>query len=95
MSYFQLNILAMPVGSIGCKDGPCMASSDKFEIEVIGKGGMKDDVLLCDFNRIVMSLNSGHGAMPNGTVDAIVEAAHVVTALQTVISRNKVCLDAI
>lgn len=28
--------------------------------------------------------------MPQGTVDAIVEAAHLVTALQTVVSRNKV-----
>jgi amidohydrolase len=31
----------------------------------------------------------GHGAMPAGTVDAIVEAAAVVTSLQTIISRNK------
>lgn len=57
------------VGVIGCKDGPIMAASDKFEINVYGKGG--------------------HGAAPQGTVDAIVEAASVVTALQTVISRNK------
>ena len=32
----------------------------------------------------------GHGAAPQGTVDAIVEAAHVVSALQTIVSRNKV-----
>jgi amidohydrolase len=31
----------------------------------------------------------GHGAMPAGTVDAIVEAAAVVTSLQTIITRNK------
>lgn len=31
---------------------------------------------------------SGHGAYPSGTVDAIVAAAHVVTALQSVVSRN-------
>lgn len=30
----------------------------------------------------------GHGAMPHETVDALVTAAHVVTALQTIISRN-------
>jgi amidohydrolase len=30
----------------------------------------------------------GHGAAPQGTVDAIVEAASVITALQTVVSRN-------
>jgi metal-dependent amidase/aminoacylase/carboxypeptidase family protein len=32
----------------------------------------------------------GHGAHPQGTVDAVVEAAALVTALQTVVSRNKV-----
>jgi hypothetical protein len=32
----------------------------------------------------------GHGAHPQGTVDAIVEAAALVTALQTVVSRNMV-----
>jgi amidohydrolase len=31
----------------------------------------------------------GHGAAPQGTVDAIVEAASLVGALQTIISRNK------
>lgn len=30
----------------------------------------------------------GHGAAPRGTVDAVVEAAAVVTALQTIVSRN-------
>jgi acetylornithine deacetylase/succinyl-diaminopimelate desuccinylase-like protein len=50
-----------------------MAASDRFSIDVKGKGG--------------------HGAMPAGTVDAIVEAAALVTSLQTVISRNKVGTD--
>jgi amidohydrolase len=36
----------------------------------------------------------GHGAAPQGTVDAVVVAANVVTALQTVVSRNKDPLDA-
>ncbi|HEX8089644.1 MAG TPA: amidohydrolase [Blastocatellia bacterium] len=35
----------------------------------------------------------GHGAMPQQTVDAIVTAAQVVTALQTVVSRNISPLD--
>lgn len=47
-----------------------MAASDRFVINVKGKGG--------------------HGAAPQYSVDAIVEAATVVTSLQTVISRNKV-----
>lgn len=57
-----------PVGTIGCREGPIMAASDRFKITVKGKGG--------------------HGAMPQGTVDAIVEAASVVQALQTIVSRN-------
>jgi amidohydrolase len=35
----------------------------------------------------------GHGAMPQQTVDAIVTAAQIVTALQTVVSRNVSPLD--
>ncbi len=57
-------------GDVGCQEGPIMAASDKFTIDVLGKGG--------------------HGAAPQGTVDAIVEAASLVTALQTIVSRNKV-----
>lgn len=54
---------------IGCKVGPIMAASDKFCIEVKGKGG--------------------HGAAPQGTVDAIVEAATLISSLHTIVSRNK------
>ena len=36
----------------------------------------------------------GHGAAPHETVDPVVAAAHVVTALQTVVSRNVDPLDA-
>jgi amidohydrolase len=57
-----------PVGCVGCRDGPVMAASDRFDIDVRGKGG--------------------HGAAPHQTVDAIVEAAHLITALQTVVSRS-------
>ena len=37
---------------------------------------------------LVIHGRAGHGAYPAGTVDAVVVAAHVVTALQTVVSRN-------
>lgn len=36
----------------------------------------------------------GHGAAPQNTVDSIVVASHVVTALQTIVSRNLNPLDA-
>lgn len=32
-------MLASAVSHIVCKDGPLMASSDRFDIEVIGSGG--------------------------------------------------------
>jgi amidohydrolase len=63
-----------PLGAVCCEHGPVMAASDRFEIDVRGRGG--------------------HGAVPQGTVDAVVEAAHLVTALQTVVARNKDPLDA-
>ncbi len=62
----------MPLGWIGCEEGPVLAAADIFTINVKGRGG--------------------HGAAPQFSVDAIVEAATVVTSLQTIISRNKVFL---
>jgi amidohydrolase len=62
------------VGEVGARHGAMMAASDKFSIDVIGKGG--------------------HGAAPQSTVDAIVVASHLVTALQTVVSRSKDPLEA-
>jgi amidohydrolase len=35
----------------------------------------------------------GHGAIPNGTIDPIVASAQIVTALQTIVSRNVSPLD--
>jgi amidohydrolase len=62
------------VGEVGARLGAMMAASDKFTIDVIGKGG--------------------HGAAPQSTIDSIVVASHVVTALQTVVSRSKDPLEA-
>jgi amidohydrolase len=58
----------LPVGTIGVKAGPLMASVDRLRIVIRGKGG--------------------HGAMPQSAADPIVAAAHVVTALQTIVSRE-------
>lgn len=41
-----------------------------------------------DIVKIVVLGASGHGAMPQETIDATVVAAHLVTALQTVVSRS-------
>lgn len=43
--------------------------------------------------QIVVKGQGGHGAMPHTTVDAVVEAASVITSLQTIISRNTAPLD--
>jgi amidohydrolase len=56
------------LGDVCCQVGPIMAASDKFCIEVLGKGG--------------------HGAAPQQTVDAIVEAATVITSFQSIVSRS-------
>jgi amidohydrolase len=65
--------LGLPSGIIGVADGPMMASSRDFEIEILGRGG--------------------HGAIPQETIDATLVAAHVVVALQSVVSRNISPLD--
>lgn len=44
--------------------------------------------------RIKITGKGGHGAMPHQTTDAVVVAAHVVTALQTIVARNVKPLDA-
>ncbi len=43
-----------------------------------------------DYFTIEVKGKGGHGAAPQHSVDAIVEAASVITALQTIVSRNKV-----
>ncbi len=57
-----------PLGTIVVKDGPLLAASDRFSIEIQGKGG--------------------HAAHPDKTVDPVVVGAHVITALQSIVSRN-------
>jgi amidohydrolase len=64
----------LPVGSIGVKAGPLMASVDRLRIVIRGQGG--------------------HGAIPHKAADPIVAAAHVVTALQTIVSRETAPVDA-
>lgn len=55
-------------GKVGVMYGKTNASSDMFEIEIVGKGS--------------------HGAYPHRGIDAIAIGAQVVSALQTIVSRN-------
>ena len=56
----------------------------------LGAVGAKTGCVMaaCDTFDIAITGRGGHGAAPHGTVDAIVVMAHVVTALQTIVSRN-------
>lgn len=57
----------LPVGTVGLRRGPAMASTDAINIVVHGRGA--------------------HAAYPHRGIDPIVAAAHIVTALQSVVSR--------
>jgi amidohydrolase len=60
-----------------------------------GKIGLKDGPLMArvgDFNLTVYG-KSGHGARPQETVDSVIVASHLVTALQAIASRQVNPLD--
>eukprot|EP01032_Pedospumella_encystans_P016085 gene16085-18366_t len=61
----------------------------------LGKIGCQDGPILAANDKFTINVHGkgGHGANPQSTVDAIVEAAAVVTALQTIVSRNHDPLD--
>ncbi len=59
----------MPVGTLGVRSGPFMASGDEIYLTIRGKGG--------------------HAATPHLLVDPVLVQAHILTALQAVISRNR------
>jgi amidohydrolase len=66
----------MDAGTIGIREGPITANSDRIYIDITGAGG--------------------HGSMPQGTVDAVLVAAHLVVALHSgVVSRACDPFDAV
>ncbi|BDA78798.1 peptidase M20 [Leptospira kobayashii] len=56
----------------------------------LGKLGVVDGTMMASVDEfhITVKGTSGHGAMPQHTVDPIVVGSHIVTALQTIVSRN-------
>ncbi len=56
----------------------------------IGKIGTRVGAFMAGVNpmRIEITGKGGHAAMPNESIDPIIAAAHVIVALQTVVSRN-------
>lgn len=61
-----------------------------WSFDPLGCIGCKVGPIMAASDKFIITVGGkgGHGALPQGTVDAIVEAAAVVTSLQTVISRN-------
>ncbi len=55
-----------------------------------GEVGVKEGPILAaaDEFKITIKGTGGHGAAPQGSVDAVVVSAHLITALQTIVSRN-------
>ena len=56
----------------------------------LGEIGVKEGPIMAaaDMFDIIVKGKGGHGATPQGTIDAIVVASHLVTALQTIVSRD-------
>lgn len=61
-----------------------------------GTFGLKHGALLASMDAFELTLKgmSGHGAAPHQGIDAVVGGAHLITALQTVVSRETDPLDA-
>lgn len=56
----------------------------------LGTIGLREGALMAASDRLTISLKGvgGHGAMPHRTADAVVAAAHIVTGIQSIVSRN-------
>jgi amidohydrolase len=56
----------------------------------LGTAGIQAGPIMANADQFILKIQGrgGHGAMPHQTVDAVVVASHVVTALQTIVSRN-------
>lgn len=55
-----------------------------------GTVGVKPGPIMAASDKFTIDIQGigGHGACPQGTVDPIIVAAHLITALQTIVSRN-------
>jgi len=75
----------------GCLDGVGeIYGMHLWNYQPYGEVGVKEGPILAaaDMFEIVVRGTGGHGAAPQGTVDAIVVAAEIVSTLQTIVSRN-------
>ncbi|HLH21380.1 MAG TPA: amidohydrolase [Chloroflexota bacterium] len=56
----------------------------------VGQVGVRDGTIFASADELTITVHGqgGHGAMPHDAVDPVVVAAHLVTALQTIVSRE-------
>ena len=75
----------------GCLDGVDeIYGIHVWNYQPVGEVGITDGPVLAaaDMFEIKIKGIGGHGAAPQGTIDAVVVASHLVQALQTIVSRN-------
>ena len=75
----------------GCLDGVDeIYGIHVWNYQPVGEVGITDGPVLAaaDMFEIKIKGIGGHGAAPQGTVDAVIVASHLVQALQTIVSRN-------
>ena len=75
----------------GCLDGVDeIYGIHVWNYQPVGEVGVKDGPVLAaaDMFDIKIKGIGGHGAAPQGTVDSVIVASHLVQALQTIVSRN-------
>ena len=75
----------------GCLDGVAeIYGIHLWNYQKFGEVGVKEGPILAaaDEFKITIKGVGGHGAAPQGSVDAVVVSAHLITALQTIVSRN-------
>ena len=75
----------------GCLDGVDeIYGIHVWNYQPVGEVGITDGPVLAAADMFEINIKGigGHGAAPQGTVDAVVVASHLVQALQTIVSRN-------
>ena len=80
----------------GCLDGVKeIYGLHLWNYQHLGDVGVKSGPVLAaaDIFEITIKGKGGHGAAPQGTVDTIVVASHLISAFQTIVSRNTDPLD--
>jgi amidohydrolase len=75
----------------GCLDGVDeIYGMHLWNFQKFGTFGIKPGPVMASADKFNITVNGtgGHGAAPQGTVDAIMVSSHLVMALQTIVSRN-------